>query len=75
MKISCIDKVINEEVLNKIGDYFKIEVMKRGLQSILRKRGNRTIGYILRHGGLVHLIVKKQLIEKRHIFKKNILKK
>lgn len=50
LKIRWVDKVTNEEVLKRIGE-------KRSLWRILTKRRDRLVGHILRHEGLVKMVL------------------
>ena len=48
--LTTTDKVTNEEVLRRNGE-------KRSLWQHLKKRRDRLVGHILRHGGLVHKVL------------------
>lgn len=50
LKIKWVDRVTNEEVLNRIGE-------KRSLWNTLTKRRDRLIGHTLRHQGPVNLVL------------------
>ena len=50
LKIRWVDRVTNEEVLNRIGE-------KRNFWHILTKRRDRLVGHILRHEGIVNLVL------------------
>ena len=50
LKIRWVDRVTNEEVLNRIGE-------ERSLWRNLTKRRDRMIGHYLRHPGLVNLVL------------------
>jgi hypothetical protein len=50
LKISWTDMVSNEEVLERMS-------VRRTLWSSIKKRRNEWIGHVLRHGGLLGLII------------------
>ena len=50
LKIRWVDRITNEEVLNRIGE-------ERTLWHNLTKRRDRLVGHILRHAGIVNLVL------------------
>ena len=50
LKVRWVDRVTNVEILNRIGE-------KRALWHNLTKRRDRLIGHILRHSGLVNMVL------------------
>jgi len=58
MKISWVDKITNEEVLKQVNE-------KRTIWKAIQKRRCRMIGHILRHGGLMQLILEGMTEGKR----------
>ena len=50
LKVSWVDRVTNEEILNRLG-------VKADLWNILTARRNKWVGHLLRHDGLVKIIL------------------
>ena len=60
LKIRWVDRVTNEEVLDRIGE-------KRMFWHMLTKRRDRLVGHILRHQGLVNLVLEGSVWGKNRV--------
>ena len=59
LKIRWVDRITNEEVLNRIGE-------KRNLWHNLTRRRDRLVGHVLRHQGLTNLVLEGCAEGKNH---------
>ena len=58
IKVSWVERITNEEILNRVQE-------ERSIWNIIKKRRDRMIGHILRHGGLIQMIIERMVQGKR----------